>query len=111
MTTLELDAFKAELMDEITRDVRNAKSETDVYQRLQDMLRRRMSGMSGYITRQAKAWGKVPEPVPYTAYQPGEREQVSEDIAAFEAERKAGIPGIPADEAAEWLEKEFPWLK
>lgn len=104
MTTLELDAFKAELMDEITRDVRNAKSETDVYQRLQDMLRRRMSGMSGYITRQAKAWGKVPG-IPCTL------EEVKQQIAAYEREKAADAETLSEEEADAEIIKEMPWLK
>ncbi len=44
-------------------------------------------------------------------FQPGELEQVKQDIAFFETEMDAGILGISDEEVHRRMREELPWLK
>ena len=87
MTTMELDAFKENLIKGI-RETRNIEEvRYNCYVAINN--EERIDSM----------------------FQPGELEQVKQDIAFFETEMDAGILGISDEEVHRRMREELPWLK
>lgn len=87
MTTMELDAFKENLIKGI-RESRNIEEvRYNCYVAINN--EERIDGV----------------------FQPGELEQVKQDIAFFETEMDAGILGISDEEVHRRIREELPWLK
>lgn len=87
MTTMELDAFKENLIKGI-RESRNIEEvRYNCYVAINN--EERIDSM----------------------FQPGELEQVKQDIAFFETEMDAGILGISDEEVHRRMREELPWLK
>ena len=87
MTTMELDAFKENLIKGI-RESRNIEEvRYNCYVAINN--EERIDGV----------------------FQPGELEQVKQDIAFFETEMDAGILGISDEEVHRRMREELPWLK
>lgn len=87
MTMMELDAFKENLIKGI-RESRNIEEvRYNCYVAINN--EERIDGV----------------------FQPGELEQVKQDIAFFETEMDAGILGISDEEVHRRMREELPWLK
>lgn len=87
MTTMELDAFKENLIKGI-RESRNIEEvRYNCYVAINN------------------------EERIDSVFQPGELEQVKQDIAFFETEMDAGILGISDEEVHRRMREELPWLK
>lgn len=87
MTTMELDAFKENLIKGI-RESRNIEEvRYNCYVAINN------------------------EERIDSVFQPGELEQVKQDIAFFETEMNAGILGISDEEVHRRMREELPWLK
>ena len=87
MTTMELDAFKENLIKGM-RESRNIEEvRYNCYVAINN--EERIDSM----------------------FQPGELEQVKQDIAFFETEMDAGILGISDEEVHRRMREELPWLK
>lgn len=87
MTTLELDAFKENLI----KGIREARNIEEVR-------------YNCYVAISNEECAD-------NVFQLGEFEQVKQDIDAFEAEMNAGIPGMSDEEVRRKMREELPWLK
>lgn len=87
MTTMELDAFKENLI----KGIRESRNIEEVR-------------YNCYVAiNNEERFDSV--------FQPGELEQVKQDIAFFETEMDAGILGISDEEVHRRMREELPWLK
>lgn len=106
MTTMELNALKAELIDEFTNDVNSADSRQELSGKLWAFLHKYLDSLSNEDSmNDADAWGRVPG-IPCTM------EELEHVVDNFEQQLEAGtVRGLTEQEANARIRQVLPWLK